>query len=105
MGALATIGRLADFGVNTFEIGSTISRTREAICDTLPIQYLHQIGFLHLPQEFYTRTLIRPAVAGELKRGRANARRSPDTGWRMKSYASDSMDRRCLTYQLHPFRA
>ena len=43
----------------------------EAICDTSPIQYLHQIGFLHLLAAFYTRTLVPPAVAGELERGRA----------------------------------
>jgi hypothetical protein len=43
----------------------------EAICDTSPIQYLHQIGFLHLLAEFYTRTLIPPAVVDELDRGRA----------------------------------
>ena len=44
---------------------------REAICDTSPIQYLHQIGFLHLLAEFYTRTVIPPAVVDELERGRA----------------------------------
>jgi len=43
----------------------------EAICDTSPIQYLHQIGFLHLLRDFYTRTLIPPAVVDELERGRA----------------------------------
>jgi predicted nucleic acid-binding protein len=30
----------------------------EAICDTSPIQYLHQIGFLHLLAEFYTRVKL-----------------------------------------------
>jgi predicted nucleic acid-binding protein len=30
----------------------------EAICDTSPIQYLHQIGFLHLLAEFYTRAKL-----------------------------------------------
>ena len=41
----------------------------EAICDTSPIQYLHQTGFLHLLAEFYTRTIIPPAVVDELERG------------------------------------
>ncbi len=44
---------------------------REAICDTSPLQYLHQIGFLHLLAEFYTETLIPPAVVSELDRGKA----------------------------------
>ena len=44
---------------------------REAICDTSPLQYLHQIGFLHLLAEFYTETLIPPAVVSELDRGNA----------------------------------
>ncbi len=44
---------------------------REAICDTSPIQYLHQIGCLHLLEDLYTRTLIPPAVVGELERGSA----------------------------------
>jgi len=46
---------------------------REAICDTSPIQYLHQIGLLHLLGEFYSRTLVPPAVVDELNRGRALA--------------------------------
>ena len=50
----------------------------EAICDTSPIQYLHQIGFLHLLAEFYTQTLIPPAVVGELDRGKAIGVDLPD---------------------------
>ena len=42
----------------------------EAICDTSPIQYLHQVGCLHLLGKLYTRILIPPAVAGELEQGR-----------------------------------
>jgi predicted nucleic acid-binding protein len=38
----------------------------EAICDTSPIQYLHQIGFLHLLAEFSTHTIVPPAVVDEL---------------------------------------
>ena len=51
---------------------------RDAICDTSPIQYLHQIGFLHLLTEFYTRTVIPPAVMDELERGRAIGVDLPD---------------------------
>jgi predicted nucleic acid-binding protein len=43
---------------------------REAICDTSPLQYLHQIGCLHLLAEFYSQALIPPAVVSELDRGR-----------------------------------
>jgi predicted nucleic acid-binding protein len=50
----------------------------EAICDTSPIQYLHQIGFLHLLAEFYTRTIVPPAVVDELDRGRAIGIDLPD---------------------------
>jgi len=39
--------------------------------DASPIQYLHQLGFLNLLAELYIRTLVPPAVAGELERGRA----------------------------------
>jgi predicted nucleic acid-binding protein len=52
---------------------------REAICDTSPIQYLHQIGLLHLLAEFYTRIIIPPAVVDELERGRAMGVNLPDT--------------------------
>jgi predicted nucleic acid-binding protein len=50
----------------------------DAICDSSPIQYLHQIGFLHLLSEFYTRTIIPPAVVDELERGRAIGVDLPD---------------------------
>jgi predicted nucleic acid-binding protein len=42
---------------------------REAICDTSPIQYLHQIGFLHLLGAFYLRVIIPVAVLNEIERG------------------------------------
>jgi len=51
---------------------------REAICDTSPIQYLHQIGFLNLLPESYARTLIPPAVVEELRRGREMGIDLPD---------------------------
>jgi predicted nucleic acid-binding protein len=50
----------------------------EAICDTSPIQYLHQIGFLHLLPEFYTRIVVPPAVVDELDQGRAIGIDLPD---------------------------
>ena len=50
----------------------------EAICDTSPIQYLHQTGFLILLAEFYTRIMIPPAVADELERGRSIGLDLPD---------------------------
>ncbi len=51
---------------------------REAVCDTSPIQYLHQIGFLHLPVELYTRTIVPPALVDELERGRSLGVDLPD---------------------------
>ncbi|MGD0773378.1 MAG: DUF3368 domain-containing protein [Candidatus Solibacter sp.] len=50
----------------------------EAICDTSPIQYLHQTGFLHLLAAFYTRVIIPPAVLDELERGRSIGVDLPD---------------------------
>ena len=59
---------------------STTARAREAVCNTSPIQYLHQAGLLHLLAEFYSRTLVPPAVARELERGRAVGVDLPDMG-------------------------
>ena len=39
---------------------------------------MHQIGFLHLLAEFYTRTIIPPAVVDELERGRTIGVDLPD---------------------------
>ena len=50
----------------------------DAICDTSPLQYLHQVGFLHLLGEFYTRTIIPPAIVDELERGRSIGVDLPD---------------------------
>jgi hypothetical protein len=41
-------------------------RSREAICDTSQIQYLHQVDLLHLRPQFYTRIVVPPAVVDEL---------------------------------------
>ena len=67
----------------------------EAICDTSPIQYLHQIDFLHLLAEFYTQTLVPPAVVGELDRGKAIGVDLPDIRalpW-MKIQAPEGLDK------------
>ena len=67
----------------------------EAICDTSPIQYLHQIDFLHLLAEFYTQTLVPPAVVGELDRGKAIGVNLPDIRalpW-MKIQAPEGLDK------------
>lgn len=53
---------------------------REAICDTSPLQYLHQIGCLPLLADFYTGVLIPPAVVSELERGQAMGIDLPDVG-------------------------
>ena len=51
---------------------------REAICDTSPIQYLHQTGFLYLLFELYSRIVVPPAVVRELDRGKAIGVDLPD---------------------------
>jgi predicted nucleic acid-binding protein len=51
---------------------------REALCDTSPIQYPHQIGRLELLRQFYVRTLIPPAVLDELENGRKGGIDLPD---------------------------
>jgi predicted nucleic acid-binding protein len=51
---------------------------REAICDTSPIQYLHQAGFLYLLFELYSRIVVPPAVVRELDRGKAIGVDLPD---------------------------
>jgi predicted nucleic acid-binding protein len=67
----------------------------EAICDTSPLQYLHQIGFLHLLAEFYTQTLIPPAVVSELESGKAIGVDLPDVRalpW-LKIQAPEGLDK------------
>jgi predicted nucleic acid-binding protein len=56
---------------------------------------LHQIGFLHLLTEFYTQTLVPPAVVGELDRGKAIGIDLPDIPalpW-MKIQAPEGLDK------------
>jgi uncharacterized protein len=74
---------------------STISGAREAVCNTSPIQYLYQVGFLSLLEEFYARILIPPAVAAELEQGRRRGIDLPDIGplpW-VKIQAPEGLDR------------
>ena len=75
---------------------------REAICDTSPIQHLHQIGFLHLLPEFYARTVIPPAVVEELRRGREVGVDLPDIRtlpW-LQAQAPEGLERVLLTADL-----
>ncbi|MEO8662866.1 MAG: DUF3368 domain-containing protein [Bryobacteraceae bacterium] len=74
----------------------------EAICDTSPIQYLHQIGLLHLLADVYTQTLVPPAVVGELDRGKAMGVDLPDVHalpW-MKIQAPEGLDKVSLVADL-----
>ena len=41
------------------------------MCDTSPIQYLHQLGLLHLLPALAGRIVIPPAVLHELEEGRS----------------------------------
>jgi len=41
----------------------------EAICDTSPLQYLHQIKHLDVLPSLATRVLVPPAVVDELQEG------------------------------------
>ena len=50
----------------------------EGICDTSPIQYLHQVDLLHLLPQFYTRIVVPPAVVHELNHGKAIGIDLPD---------------------------
>lgn len=43
----------------------------EIICNTSPLQYLHQLGLLHLLPDLVGRVVVPSAVAGELSAGRA----------------------------------
>lgn len=43
----------------------------EVVCDTSPLQYLHQLDLLHLLPTLATRVLVPPAVQDELAVGRS----------------------------------
>lgn len=51
----------------------------EVVCNTSPIQYLHQLGQLHLLPALVGQVIIPPAVVAELDRGRDLGVDLPDT--------------------------
>ena len=56
----------------------------ELICDTTVVQYLHQIGLLHLLPELASQVIVPVAVAKELEVGRTRGIELPDVqilGW------------------------
>jgi predicted nucleic acid-binding protein len=48
------------------------------ISNTSPIQYLYQLGLIHLLPRFYQKVVIPPAVADELSTGRSLGVELPD---------------------------
>jgi predicted nucleic acid-binding protein len=50
----------------------------EIICNTSPIQYLHQVQLLHILPELAARILVPPAVVDELREGRKKGIELPD---------------------------
>ena len=50
----------------------------EVICDTSPLQYLHQLGLLHILPALAGRVLIPPAVLHEIEEGKAFGIDLPD---------------------------
>ena len=50
----------------------------DAICDTSPLQYLFQIGHLHLLQQLVEHVIVPPAVIEELNAGRERGVVLPD---------------------------
>ncbi len=50
----------------------------EVICNTSPIQYLYQLGLLHVLEQLTKRVTVPPAVVDELAAGRAAGVNLPD---------------------------
>lgn len=50
----------------------------EVICNTSPIQYLHQLGLLHVLHALAGEVIVPPAVVEELAEGRASGVSLPD---------------------------
>lgn len=50
----------------------------DVVCDTTALQYLHQLGLLHLLPALADRVIIPPAVVDELEVGRARGYDVPD---------------------------
>jgi len=51
---------------------------REVICNTSPIQYLHQLGLLHVLERLAKHVTVPPAVVDEIAAGRALGVDLPD---------------------------
>lgn len=57
---------------------------REVVCNTSPLQYLHQLGELHLLPSIYGRISIPKAVADEILTGKSGGIDLPELlalGW------------------------
>lgn len=52
----------------------------DLICDTSPIQYLHQLELLHILPALGDRVLVPPAVVDEIAAGRSLGVDLPDLG-------------------------
>ncbi len=50
----------------------------EIICNTSPLQYLHQLGLLHLLPALVEKIIVPPAVLAEIEIGRENTVDLPD---------------------------
>jgi predicted nucleic acid-binding protein len=50
----------------------------DIICNTSPLQYLHQLGLLHILPVLAGRVIVPPAVSEELSSGRARGMSLPD---------------------------
>jgi len=50
----------------------------EVVCNTSPLQYLHQLGVLHVLPALVRRVIVPPAVVDELDAGRAQGLVLPD---------------------------
>lgn len=50
----------------------------EIICDTSPIQYLHQLDLLHIFQKLVGKIIVPPDVANELEEGRIRGYNLPE---------------------------
>lgn len=50
----------------------------EFICNTSPLQYLHQLGLLDILPKLTGNVTVPPAVTGELQAGRSKGASVPD---------------------------
>lgn len=52
----------------------------EVICDTSPLQYLHQVGLLHILPALAKQVIVPPAVQEEIEAGRTRGVNLPELG-------------------------